>query len=110
MVESNKRVIAIGDGGNAHGAYQIHKIYVDDVNRIAGTHYTYKDRTDKQKSREMVRLYLAYYGNLYVKDTKKRITDEVLARIHNGGPYGWRKKATDHYWAKIKRQLNAMNE
>ena len=34
QVESGGNANAVGDGGAAIGAFQIHKIYVDDVNRI----------------------------------------------------------------------------
>ncbi len=38
-VESNGRDNAVGDGGRAIGALQIHKSVVVDVNRIAGISY-----------------------------------------------------------------------
>ena len=30
---------------------------------------------------------------------------EKIARIHNGGPRGHKKKATDKYWEKVSRRL-----
>jgi hypothetical protein len=30
---------------------------------------------------------------------------EDAARIWNGGPNGWKKKATDSYWQKVARAL-----
>ena len=44
--------------------------------------------------------------------TEKRlgrpVTIEDIARIHNGGPNGYKKQATDVYWLKVKAQLKKM--
>lgn len=104
-VESSNRPRAVGDGGAAVGVYQLHHSYVMDVNRIYGTRFTHSDRLDPIKSHRIVRLYLAHYGRVYNKITGKPATCEVLARIHNGGPKGWRKSATNPYWAKVKREM-----
>ena len=32
-------------------------------------------------------------------------TAEDIARIHNGGPNGYKKDATDSYWNKVKSKL-----
>ncbi len=103
QVESGGDSSAVGDNGKAVGAYQIHKIYVDDVNRIYGTRFTYEDRWDKFESRELVRMYVNWYimesnggsGN-YFRD---------IARIHNGGPNGYKKECTKAYWEKVKAEL-----
>lgn len=101
-VESGGNDFAVGDGGMAVGRYQITPIYLADVNRIAGTCYTLADRTDPVKAAEMVRIYLAHYGRRYIRITGRPITAEVLSRIHNGGPDGWRKQKTEKYWRKVK--------
>ena len=120
----------------AIGAYQIHKIYVDDVNRILASvglfkeQFTYSDRWDKDKSRQMVTIYLRWYWN-HREEAKKfpikmsscdtvwyreRIRTpehesycweiwESCARIHNGGPNGWKKESTKKYWLKVKARL-----
>jgi len=31
---------------------------------------------------------------------------EKVARIHNGGPKGYKKKATEKYWKKVLTELN----
>jgi len=99
FVESRGQSDAVGDKGNAVGAYQIWKIYVDDVNRILGQDkYSYDDRWDKGKSREMVRVYLRHYGKGSL---------ESMARIHNGGPNGWKKESTKKYWLKVKARMEA---
>ena len=97
QVESSGGKYTVGDGGKAVGAYQLHKIYVDDVNRIAKTKYTYIDRMNEAKSRQMVRLYLAHYG--------KGLTLLDMARIHNGGPRGHKKDSTIGYAFKIERAM-----
>ena len=123
--ESEGDQVAEGDNGKAVGAYQLHKIYVDDVNRIikmqtddiVGNHnylpskqFSYEDRWDKAKSREMVVIYLNHYEQLSQKIKPFSVPENMLvwermARIHNGGPDGWRKKSTEKYWEKIKLKL-----
>ena len=95
-VESKGDAKAVGDGGASIGAYQIQKIYVDDINQW-GHNYAYTDRWYRDKSREMARLYLIHYGG----------TIEEMARKHNGGPRGHKKDATLDYWAKIKARLES---
>jgi hypothetical protein len=101
-VESNGNPLAVGDGGRAAGIAQIWAITVRDVNRFAGTRYTLNDRFNVEKSRAIFQLYVNYYV--------KGKSDEVKARIWNGGPNAM--KATgqklinlNRYWAKIKKHL-----
>lgn len=109
-VESSGNSSAIGDNGKAVGAYQIHKVYVDDVNKILKnkgfkTRFTYDDRFNAHKSRVMTCVYLNHYGKVYERKTGKKASSEVLAKIHNGGPNGWKKQATVKYWNKVKKRL-----
>lgn len=109
-VESNNNDYAIGDNGNAVGRYQIWKIYVDDVNRICKLlrikkRFTYADRTNPVKSLEMVKIYIDFYAKRYERLTGNKATDEIKARIHNGGLNGWKKSATVKYWNKVKREM-----
>ncbi len=123
---------AVCDDGCCVGAFQLTKIYVDDVNRImkwqmknwrkivedadsVGSFipakyndekiyaFDYADRWNKYKSELIVRIYLNHYA------TEKRLsripTYEDMARIHNGGPDGWKKKSTEAYWELIKARL-----
>lgn len=102
FVESGGNPRAVGDGGKAIGLFQIWKIYVDDVNRILGKPvFDYVDRLDSDKSRAMVRIYLKHYAS--EKRLGRPVTFEDMARIHNGGPDGWRKESTKKYWRKVKR-------
>jgi len=106
IVESNGNDNAVGDNGRAFGRYQIWESYVTDVNRIAGTTFSHKDAHDPQKAAYMVEVYLTHYGQVYQRKTGNRPSSEVLCRIHNGGPNGWKKEATVKYWKKCRRVLN----
>ena len=85
----------------AVGAFQIHKIYVDDVNRIQRLQggnkrwFIYQERWNKKASREMVTIYLKHYGGTF----------EEMARKHNGGPDGHNKPSTVAYWKKVKARM-----
>jgi len=93
----------IGDNGNAVGCLQIWKIVVDDVNRIQKKEvFTYNDRLTRPKSVRMAEIYLNHYGARYKRLTGKEPTLEVLARMWNGGPDGYKKQSTVIYWEKVK--------
>ena len=100
QVESGGRCVT-GDSGRGVGVYQIHKIYVDDVNRILKRKaYTYDDRNDEAKSREMVRIYLTHYARV------KKLSDPIeISRLNNGGPNGHKKTSTLKYADKIRKAM-----
>lgn len=98
MVESDR-------GATSDNVYQIRDIYIDDVNRICNTQVSYDAKYNVKKSEQMMMLYWQYYGEIYERVTGSPVTYEVLARIHNGGPDGWRKEATKKYWERVKRHL-----
>ena len=104
-VESDGRADAIGDEGRAVGLLQITPVCVQDINHFAQTEYTLEDRADERKSLEMCWRYLYHYGNKYRRATGNEPTQEVLARIWNGGPCGYKSANTDHYWHKVQREL-----
>ena len=89
-----------GDGGNAVGPFQIWKCVVDDLN-ANGCKFTYEDRKDYIKSRVMCRLYI----NLWASKMKRPATMEDKARIWNGGPKGYTKKATIAYWKRVQAEM-----
>ena len=104
QIEAGGDPAAIGDNGRAVGVYQIHKIYVDDVNRIFRKRvFTYSDRESPAQSQRMVTIYLQHYAT--DRRLGRAVTVIDLARIHNGGPNGWRKKATLAYGRKFNRIL-----
>lgn len=101
-VESGNNPKAIGDRGRAIGAFQIHRAYWRDGTRILGVEWSYRDAFDVEKARQVVRAYLAYYGR------GRSLTDK--ARIHNGGPKGYRKRSTLAYGKKVISLLRRKNE
>jgi hypothetical protein len=94
IVESSGSDMAIGDN---IGPLQIHKAVVLDVNRFTGSHYRHQDMTNRAQARAVCEAYLKHYG--------RGASTEQLARRWNGGPSGDRKKATEAYWAKVKKHL-----
>ena len=104
IVESSGNPLAVGDSGEALGLYQLRPIYVQDVNRILGvTIYQHADALHPGHAANMVRIYLSHYAT---PDRLGRpVTDQDRARIHNGGPNGWRKDCTTNYWTKVKGNL-----
>ena len=91
---------------DAVGIVQIRRIVVDDLNRIHGRKvYSYRDRWSVEKSKRMFIEWLSYYAAYYEKTTGRKVTLEVLARMWNGGPNGWKKKATEKYWKEVKAIL-----
>jgi len=92
-IESRCDPDAVGDGGRALGAYQIHRVYWEDGTRFLGVDWPHRDATDPKKARRVVKAYLLHYGN------GKSLIE--MARIHNGGPCGYKKKATVCYARKI---------
>ena len=106
QVESSGIDSAVGDNGRAVGCLQLWQIYVRDVNRIAGTDYVYDDRYDRKKSIEMTKIYLRHYGSEKRLGHKPTLQD--LARIHNGGPNGYKNPKTLKYWRKIEQAFKEM--
>ena len=88
---------AIGDGGKALGAYQIHRAYWIDATekdpalRALG----YESVTDRAVAERVVIAYLTRYAPNWKLDT--------VARIHNGGPKGHLRNSTKAYAAKVAK-------
>ena len=99
QVESGGNDNAIGDGGKAIGPYQIHRVYWEDaVEYDKSLGGTYQDCHDPDYARRVVIAYLTRYA-------PKNATAEDLARVHNGGPKGYKKSGTTKYWNKVKKEL-----
>ena len=105
-VESSGDPDAVGDNGLAFGCLQLHAAYVQDAAQWAGEAWTHEDAFNLELARKIVRAYMARYA------TEKRLgkspTYEDIARIHNGGPNGFKKAATDGYWLKVKKELEQL--
>ena len=100
-VESN-------NGATSRNIYQITPTYIQDVNWImiyGDTKLPYRlfsieDAKDKDASEQMMIAYWRHWTR-HIPD----VTLEVLARIHNGGPRGWKKDATLPYWRKVEAAM-----
>ena len=105
-VESEGNDRAVGDGGDSIGCLQIQTACVQDVNRVYGTRYVWPDDCyDRGCATDICVKYLMHYGKFYTVKTGNRPTFEVYSRIWNGGPYGWRKSATDKYWDRVLNRM-----
>ena len=108
IVESGGDIKAFNKDECAAGCLQIRPIYLRDVNSILGEErYSLEDRFDREKSIEMFEIYTSHYYKHYFAQIESIGMSEVeaKARIHNGGPRGWQKKATDSYWLKVKAEM-----
>lgn len=100
-VESNNNPKAIGDGGKAYGILQIHKICVDDVNRIYKTNYTHEQMFDESCAQEVFNLYLKHGIKRYKSRYCCNPTTEQIVRMWNGGIYtGYKKESTEKYYKR----------
>jgi hypothetical protein len=94
QVETGGRAGAIvGDNGRALGPLQIHRPYHKD-SKVAGD---YTKVADYDYSVRVVSAYLKKYA----PQAWERGDVVTLARIHNGGPRGASKPATEKYAAKV---------
>ena len=104
QVESSGRDDAVGDNGNAIGCLQIWKPYWIDATERSGIGGTYKDCYNRAYAKRIVDAYMKRYAKEAWTDPK-RFNAEKCARIHNGGPKGYTKKATEKYWKKVDKLL-----
>ena len=103
VVESNNNDNAIGDGGKAIGRYQIWEVYWHDaVEFCPSLKGEYQDVKSQEYAERIIVAYLLRYakGAVDCKDF------EQLARMHNGGPKGYKKKATLKYWNRVEKELD----
>lgn len=97
IVESSDGAQQWGDNGISRGPYQISNAYWID-SKVPGK---WADCDNRAYSEQVVKAYWQRYC------PKPLATGqwEILARIHNGGPTGYKKKSTESYWAKVKATL-----
>ena len=99
QVESN-------NGQTSKNVYQLSDLFIMDVNDICGKQvFIYTDKYDRERSEQMMVIYWSHYGQRYQRKTGNKPTYSVLARIHNGGPDGWRKYATKRYWRQVQEKM-----
>lgn len=100
QVESAGNDLAIGDNGLAYGCLQMHAGYVQDAAEYAGQDWVHEDAFDRETS---IDIFIAYISRYATEDRIGRpVTAEDIARIHNGGPNGWKKESTEAYWRKVR--------
>ena len=104
-VESSGIDDQIGDDGRAFGCLQIHGCYVADASEHAGVDWTHEDAFDRVTS---LRIFSAYMERYATPERLGTVTAEKMARIHNGGPNGWKKESTVRYWKKVEAELIKM--
>ena len=102
-VESNGDCSKVGKVGEL-GCYQIRECYwIDALEHDPSIGGIYEDVLDEEYSQKII---LAYWDRYATMKRLGRIpTDEDRARIHNGGPNGYKKSATVKYWNKIQNEL-----
>lgn len=103
MVESSGQLTPTdGDGGLAIGPYQIHELYWRDAVRfrpeLGGT---YQDCRDRAYAEAVIDAYMRKWA----ADAWEKGYAERIARIHNGGPLGAKKSATNEYWRRVRERL-----
>ena len=104
IVESNDDPDAVGDGGDSIGCYQIQKCYWLDAKEFSDLGGTYLDCYNRGYADRTVRFYVARYAT--ERRLGREVTQEDVARIHNGGPNGYKKECTKKFWKKVEVILN----
>ena len=108
QVESGGNGCKIGDHGRSFGAYQIMRGYYNDAvefnPRLRDGGRTFEDvvgRGGIAYSEQVIMSYMGRYA------TRQRLghdpTCEDIARIHNGGPNGYKRDSTNGYWKRVKQ-------
>ena len=94
QVETSGRTGPIrGDGGRSLGPLQISRAYWLD-SRVPGQ---WSDCASLAYSRRVTTAYMLRYASVAWRTG----SHQTLARIHNGGPNGHRKRATRGYWLRV---------
>ena len=100
LVESSGNPNAFNKKENACGCLQIRPIMLREVNRILrkqnnDKRFTKEDRWSCGLSQEMFYIWRNYHH--------ENSSDEIIARNWNGGPRGYKKQSTEHYWNKVQK-------
>ena len=106
LVESNGKDDAVGDNGNAIGCLQIWEIYWIDATERSNIGGKYLDCYTRAYAVRIFDAYMKRYAREAWTNPAK-FDAEKVARIHNGGPKGYTKKATEKYWKKVRILLDA---
>jgi hypothetical protein len=103
IVESSGNDAAISSDGVHFGCLQIGEAYLQDANEFGQTDWTIDDMFDRAASRAVFMSYMKRWA------TEKHLghppTVEDVARMHYGGPYGWKHQSSEFYWARVERLI-----
>lgn len=104
IIESNNDDNAVGDKGKAIGRYQIWRVYYKDAKEFdKSINFSYDSLTNKTNSEKVIVAYLNRYGKKFIQNN-----DWVnLARIHNGGPDGYKNPSTLKYGQRFQKVMLA---
>jgi hypothetical protein len=80
----------VGDNGAAYGHYQIHKVMVEDYNRITGSKASHTDVFDPAFGQRVAYAVLKHYAK-HIKASGVTPTADHLLFIWNGGGGAWRR-------------------
>ena len=110
QVESGGNGSLIGDNGRSFGAYQIMRGYYNDAvefnPRLRDGGRTFKDVVGRGGIAYSEQVIMSYMGRYATRQCLGHDpTYEDIARIHNGGPNGFRSAATLPYWRKVQKVL-----
>ncbi len=91
-----------GDDGLAIGPYQIHEVYWRDARAFdASLGGSYQDCRDRRYAERVIDAYMRRHAaKAWAMGDGERV-----ARVHNGGPLGHRKRATLGYWRQVRNRL-----
>lgn len=88
----------------SYGSLQISPSCIKDYNKWYKTKFVAKDC---QGNRELsIKVCIAYIDHYATAERLGHIpTDEDKARIHNGGPDGWKEECTNKYWPLVRQYM-----
>lgn len=111
-VESDGGSELVGDTKLRHKAYgplQVRQTVCDDLRAFFGLELDpVTCNGNWELSEKAFRLYVGYWLVRYEQTMRKPATAEVACKIWNGGPKGYLKSATVHYWAKVTDRQPAL--
>lgn len=110
FVESgNRQNPPDGDDGLAIGPYQIHRIYWRDAvafdPSLATEPSSRRDQYQRCRDRAYAERTIDAYMRRHAPEAWQQGDGETIARIHNGGPRGRDKTATEGYWRRVRARL-----
>ena len=115
QVESGGNIFLVGDLFSAHHAYGPYQITRPYYNDAVGFCQSLTDGGNKdfgnvrgvgsiEYSERVMESYMGRYATR--RRLRREPTYEDIARIHNGGPNGYRRSSTISYWRRVQQAMN----